>query len=77
MRHQYRLKNLAATDAMLTPVLLRPHKDAQGNWHALVIFVDSRQWPDRKQVFLNGHPRAVSLDLYNAMKADKTLSVFP
>ncbi len=53
-----------------SPVILRPHKAANGNWLALVIFVEARQWPVGKQVFLNGQPRAVSLDLYNAMKAD-------
>ena len=62
-----------------SPVILRPHKDAQGNWHALVIFVDARKWPVGKQVFLEGRPRAVSLDLYDAMKADAPgyLSQFP
>jgi hypothetical protein len=63
-----------------SPVLLRPHKDAQGNWHALVIFVDAHRWPEGKPVFLNGHlngqPRNVSLDLYNAMKADRRLQPF-
>ena len=60
-----------------SPVLLRPHKDAQGKWHALVIFVDAHSWPAGKQVFLNGQQRKVSLDLYNAMKADQRLAPFP
>jgi len=60
-----------------SPVLLRPHKDAAGNWGALVIFVDSMQWPVRKQVYLNENARTVSLDLYNAMKADTSLTAFP
>ena len=60
-----------------SPVILRPHKDASGKWHALVIFVDARQWPAGKQVFLEGQPRAVSLDLYDAMKADPSLASFP
>jgi hypothetical protein len=57
-----------------SPILLRPHRDAAGNWHALVIFVDAHKWPNDpatgqpKQVFLNGQPRSVSLDLYEAMK---------
>jgi hypothetical protein len=59
-----------------SPVLLRPHRDADGNWHALVIFVDSMRWPEGKQVYLNGAPRAVSLDLYEAMKADPNLKPF-
>lgn len=55
----------------------RPHREAEGQWHALVIFVDAHKWPNDpatgrpKQVFLNGQPRNVSLDLYDAMKADK------
>lgn len=60
-----------------SPVLLRPHCDAQGNWHALVIFVDARRWPQGKPVFLNGQPRAVSLALYEAMKNDPALKPFP
>ena len=60
-----------------SPVLLRPHKDANGNWHALVIFIDALQWPAGKQVYLNGQARDVSLDLYNAMKADLGLAPFP
>lgn len=60
-----------------SPVLLRPHKDAQGKWHALVIFVDAHKWPAGKQVFLNGQPRAVSLDLYEEMKNDPKLTSFP
>jgi hypothetical protein len=59
-----------------SPVLLRPHRDAQGKWHALVIFVDVHKWPNDpntgrpKQVSLNGRALEVSLDLYDAMKAD-------
>lgn len=59
-----------------SPILLRPHRDSSGRWHALVIFVDTHQWPDDpatgapRSVFLNGQPRPVSRDLYEAMKAD-------
>ena len=66
-----------------SPVLLRPYRDGQGNWHALVIFVDAHKWPDDpatgqpKQVFLNGRPRAVSLELYMARKNDPSLASFP
>jgi len=60
-----------------SPVLLRPHRDTQGHWHALVVFVDAHKWPQGKQVFLNGQPRAVSLDLYEAMKRDPNLKPFP
>lgn len=59
-----------------SPVILRPHKDAQGKWYALIIFVDARQWPAGKQAYLESQPRAVSLDLYNAMKEDPQLSPF-
>lgn len=60
-----------------SPVLLRPHRDREGRWHALVIFVDAHKWPDGKHVFLQGQPRAVSLDLYGAMKRDSRLATFP
>jgi CRISPR type III-B/RAMP module RAMP protein Cmr1 len=59
-----------------SPVLLRPHRDAQGKWHALVVFVDAHQWPAAKRVYLNGHERNVSLDLYEAMKNDERLKDF-
>jgi CRISPR type III-B/RAMP module RAMP protein Cmr1 len=65
-----------------SPVLLRPHRDASGKWHALVIFVDARRWPTDpatgrpKQVFLNTETREVSLDLYEEMKSDKALKPF-
>jgi CRISPR/Cas system CMR-associated protein Cmr1 (group 7 of RAMP superfamily) len=60
-----------------SPVLLRPHRDAEGKWHALVIFVDAHKWPTNKKVFLNGQERNVSLDLYDAMKKDDRLKDFP
>jgi CRISPR type III-B/RAMP module RAMP protein Cmr1 len=60
-----------------SPVLLRPHRDATGHWHALVIFVDAHAWPKGQPVYLNGQPRTVSLDLYHAMKADPKLAPFP
>jgi len=60
-----------------SPVVLRPHRDTQGQWHALVIFVDARQWPDGTPVFVNGEKREVSLELYEAMKKDPALNLFP
>ena len=60
-----------------SPVILRPHRDAQGKWYALVIFVDAYKWPDGHLVYLNGQPRNVSLDLYEAMKSDPDLKPFP
>lgn len=64
-----------------SPVLLRPYRDADGNWHALVIFVDAHKWPEKKEVHLscNGRhdTRRVSLDLYEAMKKDNRLQPFP
>jgi len=59
-----------------SPVILRPHRDASGKWRALVIFVEARRWPEGKKVFLNGSPRDVSLDLYEAMKRDPQLTPF-
>ena len=77
-------RNRPRFDRFASPVLLlRPHRDAQGKWHALVIFVDAHKWPNDpmtgkpKQVFLNGQPRSVSLDLYETMKADPALRPFP
>ncbi len=60
-----------------SPVILRPHKDSQGRWRALIIFVDAKKWPQGQQVYLNGRPRTVSLDLYEAMKQDDRLQPFP
>lgn len=60
-----------------SPVILRPHKDALGRWHALIIFVDAKKWPKGEQVYLNGRPRTVSLELYEAMKQDPRLQAFP
>jgi len=72
-----RNRNYKGEGRFASPVLLRPYKDAQGNWHALVIFVDAHKWPDGKQVYLNGQPRQVSLELYEKMKADTRLKPFP
>ena len=66
-----------------SPVLLRPCRDMTGKWHALVIFVEARKWPDDpathrpREVYLNNQPRSVSLDLYNAMKTDPRLTPYP
>ncbi len=60
-----------------SPVILRPHRDAQGGWHALVLFIEAHKWPEGKTVYLNGQPKQVSLDLYNAMKADTKLQAIP
>ncbi|MDW8381478.1 MAG: type III-B CRISPR module RAMP protein Cmr1 [Verrucomicrobiota bacterium] len=63
-----------------SPVILRPYKDAQGNWHALVIFVDAHRWPEGKEVHLScggrHETRRVSLELYEAMKNDPRLKPF-
>ena len=60
-----------------SPVLLRPYRDAQQQWLALVLFVDHHQWPDGHKVVVDGQPRTVSLDLYEAMKKDPALLAFP
>lgn len=72
-----RSRNYKGEGRFASPVLLRPHRDAAGQWHALVIFLDVRQWPGDKPVFLNGQERRVSLDLYKAMKKDPRLQPFP
>ncbi|HOX00913.1 MAG TPA: type III-B CRISPR module RAMP protein Cmr1 [Candidatus Paceibacterota bacterium] len=59
-----------------SPVILRPYRDEQNQWHALVIFVDAHQWPTGKEVYVNGQPRKVSLELYEAMKHDSRLGNF-
>ncbi len=64
-----------------SPIILRPHKDSNGKWHALVIFVEARKWPEGKQVYLKMQAgqgsRNVSLDLYEAMKSDERLQPYP
>lgn len=51
-----------------SPVILRPCRSTLGEWKGLVIFVETRKWPSRQPVFVDGRPRAVSLDLYEQMK---------
>lgn len=70
-------KNKQEKGRFASPILLRPHRCAGGQWQALIIFADSHQWPNGKPVFLDGKPRQVSLDLYNAMKGDLQLIPFP
>ena len=60
-----------------SPILLRPHRLAEGRWLALVIFVDSLAWPAAKKVYLNGQPRPVAPDLYLAMQQDRDLLPLP
>lgn len=72
-----RNRNYKGEGRFASPILLRPHRDAAGKWHALVIFVDAHRWPSDKPVFLNGQRRRVSLDLYDAMKNDQRLQPFP
>jgi CRISPR/Cas system CMR-associated protein Cmr1 (group 7 of RAMP superfamily) len=59
-----------------SPVLLRPYRKSPHQWQALVIFVNSQKWPTDRQVYVDGHPRAVSLDLYEAMQKDPALQPF-
>lgn len=59
-----------------SPVILRPHRVTGGQWHALVIFVNVHQWTPDKQAYLNGKQQSVSMDLYEAMRHDKTLEAF-
>lgn len=63
-----------------SPILLRPHFSG-GQWRALIIFVNNRQWDYAQPVHLSsGAPRGtrkVLPDLYNAMKTDPRLTPFP
>jgi len=59
-----------------SPVLLRPHRAADDIWHPLVIFVEAHKWQQGKPVYLNGKRRDVSLELYDKMKNDKSLTEF-
>jgi CRISPR/Cas system CMR-associated protein Cmr1 (group 7 of RAMP superfamily) len=59
-----------------SPVLLRPYRSPTGQWQALVIFVNTHRWPAGRQVHIDGHPRAVSPDLYEAMQRDPALQPF-
>lgn len=67
----------SASGRFASPVLLRPHRDATGKLHGLVIFVDSHKWPDGTPVYLNHKRLNVSLALYDAMKSDPALQEFP
>ena len=60
-----------------SPVLLRPHRAADGTWHAVVMFVDAHRWPEGRCAYLNGTPCPVHLDLYERMMKDSALKVFP
>jgi CRISPR-associated protein Cmr1 len=74
---EYNPSNKKGEGRFASPILLRPHRDRAAKWHALVIFVEAHKWPDRQPVYLNGQKRAVSPDLYNAMKNDPGLQDFP
>lgn len=56
-----------------SPVILRPYRTEQGMWKALVIFVDARAWRKGTRVAVGRRTVEASLDLYNAMKADRQL----
>lgn len=59
-----------------SPVILRPHRDAMGKWHALVLFIDAHRWPEGHSVYLDGQAHSVALDLYERMKMDSSLQAF-
>lgn len=59
-----------------SPILLRPYRQRNNKWIALVIFVDTKQWPTGAKVYIDGLSKTVSLDLYNAMKEDPSLQNF-
>jgi len=60
-------KTRKAKGRFASPVILRPYKSGS-TWKALVIFVETHKWPAKHQVQIDGRGRAVSLDLYIAMK---------
>lgn len=72
----YHPKQQTGSGRFASPVLLRPCRQAGSRWLALVIFADAHRWPQDKKVFINGRPRAVALDLYEAMKNDPQLIPF-
>ena len=59
-----------------SPVLLRPHRTADGKILPLIIFVNARAWPEGQPVYLNNQKRLVSTDLYQAMQNDPKLKPF-
>lgn len=59
-----------------SPVLLRPHRSSNNNFCGLVIFVESRKWPQNTPACLNRAHVQVSLNLYEAMKKDPVLKSF-
>ena len=69
------LNSRAPKGRFASPVLLRPHRSQNQFW-GLVIFVEARKWEAGSPAFLNGNRVAVSLDLYEAMKNDPSLSDF-
>jgi hypothetical protein len=65
--YSYRFAGRRGSGRFASPVLLRPHYDG-ATWSAYVVFVDARSWVPGEPVFVNGYTKAVSLDLYDAMK---------
>ncbi len=60
-----------------SPIILRPHRAPNGKIFPLVIFVNAHAWLGTDPVYLNGRPRTVSLDLYEAMLNDPRLQSLP
>lgn len=63
-------------DRFASPLILRPFKRCGGKIQLLTIFVECYKWRQGEKVKINGKECSVSLELYNAMKADKCLSKF-
>lgn len=59
-----------------SPVILRPYKSENNQWYGLVMFVDIYKWRDNDNVYIDGKPFPVSLDLYKAMKNSSKLEKF-
>jgi CRISPR type III-B/RAMP module RAMP protein Cmr1 len=65
----------AGAGRFASPVLLRPHRTASGQWKALVIFVHNHEWPSNEHITADrGGTVSVSLDLLKAMQADPNLT---
>lgn len=73
--NNWELSSQAPKGRFASPVLLRPHR-SQNQFLGLVIFVESRKWPEGTPVYMGRQQVAVSLDLYEAMKNDPNLHPF-
>ena len=57
-----------------SPVLLRPKRNKDGSYSALIVFVEAMRWRDEFRVSLKDKRYEVSTDLYDAMRYAPELS---